>query len=103
MNTAGQVYFPLDLLGIFGAGEHLEELATAGTLLLVFGKIVNHILRREIVPTFSAIEQCPFLCSDRPPWRPWNYSANKRPQWLTIATQKCHRACARCSVSNETC
>jgi len=55
MNAAVQNDFPLDLLGILSAGEHPEGLATAGTLSLAFGKIVNHTLRGEVLATFSAI------------------------------------------------
>ena len=55
MNAAVQYDFPLDLVGILGAGKYIEGFATAGTSPLVFGKIVNHILRREVVTTSSPV------------------------------------------------
>ena len=55
MNTPKQLDFPLDLLGILGAGKDTEGLATAGTLSLVFGKIVNRLHRREVVAMFSSV------------------------------------------------
>jgi hypothetical protein len=55
MNAAGQVNFPLDLLGILGAGERIERLATAGTSSLIFRKIVSHFLSGKVLATFSAI------------------------------------------------
>ena len=55
MSTAGQVNFPLDLLGILGAGEHAEGLAAAWTSSLILRKIVNHFLSGKVLATFSAI------------------------------------------------
>jgi hypothetical protein len=55
MNATGQDDFPLDLLGILGAGERIERLTTAGTSPLIFRKIVNHFLSGKVLATFSAI------------------------------------------------
>jgi hypothetical protein len=55
MNTAVQVDFPLDLLGILGAGEHIEGLATTGTRTLFLREIVHRFLRRKVAATSSAI------------------------------------------------
>jgi hypothetical protein len=55
MNAAVQNEFPLDLLGILGAGEHLEGLATMGARTLLLGEIMNRFLRRKVAATSSAI------------------------------------------------
>jgi len=61
MNTAVQDDFPLDLLGILGAGEHVERFAAAGTSPLVLREIVNHFLSRKLMATLSAITLRPRL------------------------------------------
>ena len=43
------------------AGEHVEGLATAGTLSPVCGEIMNHILRGEVLATFSPVALGPRL------------------------------------------
>ena len=55
MNAAEQNDFPLDLLGILGLGEFIERLATTRTSLLIFGEIMYHLFRRQVVASFSAM------------------------------------------------
>jgi hypothetical protein len=68
MNAAVQNGFPLDLLGILGAGEHREGLATAGTLSLLLGEVVNDILRGEVLATFSPVAFGPRLLASFAWW-----------------------------------
>jgi len=68
MNAAAQNDFPLDLLGILGFGESIEWLATARTLLLVFGEIVNRFLHGEVVATLSPVALGPWLLASFASW-----------------------------------
>jgi hypothetical protein len=68
MNAAVQNGFPLDLLGILAAGEHLERLATTGARPLFLGEIVNRFLRRKVATTSSAIALRTWLFASSASW-----------------------------------
>jgi hypothetical protein len=69
MNTADQTNFPVDHLGIFGAGENREGLAATWTALFALGEMVKDLLGGKVVAALSTIALGSYLFA--PPASLW--------------------------------